>query len=75
MRERKQHMQQKQKMIKESRQRKIAETNKRVILDFIKLFRDLNNREPIETEIIDNLKDKIDAEVIRDILLEHTSSV
>ena len=65
----------KQKMIKESRQRKIAETNKRVILDFIKLFRDLNNREPIETEIIDNLKDKIDAEVIRDILLEHTSSV
>lgn len=31
-----------------------------VILNFQKTFFDINNREPLETEIIDNLKDKID---------------
>ena len=65
----------KQKLAKEIRQKKIAEINKRIVLDFIKLFRDLNNREPIETEIIDNLKDKIDPDTIREILSENTSQV
>jgi hypothetical protein len=31
-----------------------------VILNFQKTFFDINNREPLETEIIDNLKDKIE---------------
>ena len=35
-----------------------------VILNFQKTFFDINNREPLETEIIDNLKDKIDLTIL-----------
>ena len=47
---------------------KIAEQNHKIIKDFIESFVSLNNREPMESEIFDNLKDKIDIKTIRKIL-------
>ena len=44
--------------------------NKKKVNDFINLFNNLNNREPMESEIIDNLKDKIDIETIQKIIDE-----
>lgn len=42
--------------------------NKTCIFDFKKQFYDLNGREPLEGEIVDNLKDKIDYNLIIKIL-------
>lgn len=42
--------------------------NLKIVIDFIDLFKNLNNREPLESEIIDNLKDKISSEIIRSVL-------
>jgi hypothetical protein len=39
-----------------------------VILNFQKTFYDINNREPLETEIIDNLKDKIELTILTKLL-------
>lgn len=50
----------KNKVIKENIIKKIDETNEQTVLDFKKIFYGLNNREPLENEIIDNLKDKIE---------------
>jgi hypothetical protein len=52
------------KLEKQNKTKKINELNIKIIKDFINLFFNLNNREPMEFEIIDNLKDKIDATVI-----------
>jgi hypothetical protein len=38
--------------------------NIELILNFQKIFFDINNREPLESEIIDNLKDKLDANIL-----------
>lgn len=38
--------------------------NIEIILNFQKTFNDINNREPLESEIIDNLKDKIDINIL-----------
>jgi hypothetical protein len=38
--------------------------NLEVVINFQKTFFDLNNREPLESEIIDNLKDKIDINIL-----------
>ena len=40
----------------------------RDIKDFIQLFSSLNNREPMESEIVDNLKDKMDIVTIKKII-------
>ena len=48
--------------------KKTIENNNRMIKDFIQLFISLNNREPMESEIIDNLKDKMDASIIKQII-------
>ena len=48
--------------------RKQNEFNKKIVNDFIKLFNDLNNREPMESEIIDNLKEKMSIDDIKKIL-------
>jgi hypothetical protein len=53
------------KMAKQNKTKKIYEENNKSIEDFIDLFIKLNNREPLETEIIDNLKDKIDISIIK----------
>jgi len=41
---------------------------KETVRDFKKMFTNLNNREPLDDEIIGNLEDTIDPQVIRDIL-------
>jgi hypothetical protein len=53
--------------------KKINDTNNKTITDFINLFVKLNNREPMESEIIDNLKDKVDVETIKKIIEENRS--
>jgi hypothetical protein len=45
-----------------------TEKNTKAIKDFIVSFVNLNNREPMETEIIDNLKDKMDVNTIKKII-------
>ena len=56
--------------VNSNRQKKQIELNNKIVSDFIELFRKLNNREPMETEIFDNLKDKIDLVTIKNILDE-----
>ena len=41
------------------------EQNKRVFSDFIVTFNNLNNRQPLESEIMDNLKDVVDHETLQ----------
>jgi hypothetical protein len=44
--------------------------NYTLINEFIHIFTDLNNRQPMESEVVDNLKDKIDEEIIKQIFYE-----
>jgi hypothetical protein len=62
-------------LVKVNKVRKQNELNKKIVYDFIKLFNDLNNREPMESEIIDNLKEKISPDAIKKILDENRSIV
>jgi hypothetical protein len=55
-------------LIKQNKLRKTKEKNSKLIKDFITSFINLNNREPMETEIIDNLKDKLDINFIKKII-------
>jgi hypothetical protein len=55
-------------LTKQNRVKKMNELNIKIIKDFIALFVNLNNREPTESEIIDNLKDKMEVSIIRKIL-------
>ena len=57
----------KNQIAKQNKIRKTNENNKKIVNDFIKLFISLNNREPMETEIIDNLKEKIEPNIIKKI--------
>jgi uncharacterized membrane protein len=56
--------------MKEIKIKKTNENNNQIVNDFIESFTNLNNREPMETEILDNLKDKIDVATIKKILQE-----
>jgi hypothetical protein len=58
-------------IFKESKERKLLDMNKKSVNDFSEVFRNLNNREPMENEILDNLKDKIDIVTIKKILDEN----
>ena len=58
-------------MVKQHKIRKQNELNKKILFDFITLFINLNNREPMETEIIDNLKEKIEISTIKRIIDEN----
>lgn len=58
-------------LAKENKIKKINENNNKIVKDFITLFINLNNREPMETEIIDNLKDKVDTPTIKKIIEEN----
>jgi hypothetical protein len=60
-------------LAKQNKIRKINETNKKIVNEFVILFNNLNNREPMESEIIDNLKDKIDVNTIKKIIDESKS--
>ena len=52
----------------DNKHKKQIELNNKIVSDFVELFRNLNNREPMETEIMDNLKDKVDITTIKKIL-------
>jgi len=55
-------------LIKQNKLKKQNESNKKLVSDFILLFTDLHNREPMESEILDNLKEKISIETIQQII-------
>jgi len=53
-----------QQISKDNKQKIFNETNNNIVKDFKKTFFDLNNREPLDSEIIDNLKDKIELSIL-----------
>ena len=57
-------------MMYQNRNKKQNELNRKMVDDFIKLFYSLNNRQPMESEIIDNLKDKMPLDKLHQILNE-----
>jgi len=58
----------KNKNAKEKRQKLITTMNINLVKEFKKTFYNLNNREPMDTEIIDNLKDKIELSILTKII-------
>ena len=53
------------------KQNKIKRTNQhnnQLVSEFITLFMSVNNREPMDTEIIENLKDKVEINIINNII-------
>lgn len=58
----------KQKKMKDVRSKKIQELNNKIVSEFIISFKNLNNRDPMESEIIDNLKDKMNAKILEKII-------
>jgi hypothetical protein len=60
---------------KQNKIKKTNEYNNKIIYEFISVFTSLNNRDPMESEIIDNLKDRIDVENIKKFLNENKSSI
>jgi len=54
----------------EIKEKMMDQQNYLIIQNFIKTFLDLNNREPTETEIIDNLYQEIDEYIIKEIYVE-----
>ena len=58
----------KNQLAKYNKLKKVDEKNNKIIKEFVDSFISLNNREPMESEIIDNLKDKIDINKIKKIL-------
>lgn len=59
---------QKVQTIKDNKQRKIGEDELAAVKDFQSIFFDLNNREPLDSEIVDNLKDTVDESRIKKII-------
>ena len=54
--------------MKEIKLKKTIENNNQIVNDFITSFTSLNNREPMESEIYDNLKDKMNIKTIEKIV-------
>ena len=52
----------------ELKNRKTIENNNQIVNDFIASFTSLNNREPLETEILDNLRDKMNVKTLEKII-------
>jgi hypothetical protein len=52
------------------KQKRLVENNRKMVTDFVSQFIRLNNREPMESEVVDNLKDAVDIETIRKVLGE-----
>ena len=55
-------------LTKQSRIKKLNDLNNKIVNDFINLFLNLNNREPTDNEIIDNLQDKMELTTIKKII-------
>jgi hypothetical protein len=62
-------------LMRQNKTKRENEMNKKMVYDFVKLFNDLNNREPMETEVIDNLKDKIPLDKLKKILDENKTTL
>jgi len=60
----------KNRALKEARQKQIDKTNRNLVKEFKRTFFNLNNREPMDSEIIDNLKDKMELSVLENIISE-----
>jgi hypothetical protein len=56
------------KKLKENKLKKLKEQNQKTVNDFIHTFVNLNNREPLESEILDNLKEKVDTKFLQNII-------
>jgi hypothetical protein len=54
--------------MKENKMKKKEENNYKEVNDFITFFIKINNRDPMESEIFDNLKDKMDLMTIKNII-------
>jgi hypothetical protein len=70
--------------LKENKIKKRDDNNLKILQDFVILFKKINNRDPMESEIFDNLKDKIDIITIKNLyeqiknnvlLFDHSESV
>ena len=61
------------KLTKEQKIKRVNEQNNKLVKDFIMLFNDLNNRDPMDSEIIDNLRDKIEITVLQKIIDDQKS--
>jgi len=57
----------KNKILKQNTIFKTNADNNKIVTDFINIFKQLNNRDPMEGEVIDNLKDKLDIAQIKTI--------
>ncbi len=51
-----------------NKKRKIEQEQNKLVIDFKDTYYNLNHREPLESEIIDNLKDKIDIVILKKII-------
>ena len=60
--------------MKENHIKKTNESNNQIVNNFILSFTDLNNREPIESEIYDNLKDKMNIKTLEKIIEKNKST-
>jgi hypothetical protein len=58
---------------KTNKMKKQHELNSKMVHEFIALFNNLNNREPTESEIVDNLKEKLNVETIKKLIDENKS--
>lgn len=54
----------------ELKKKAIEQKNQQVIKMFYKTFHDLNNREPMEQEVINNLSDSIEVDIIKRIIID-----
>jgi hypothetical protein len=65
----------KMKKIKDIKQKKAQDLNNTIVKEFITSFKNLNNREPMESEIIDNLKDKMNIKILEKIVEQNKLNV
>jgi len=56
------------KILRNIKKRKLNEKNMNTVIDFKKIFFNLNQRDPLDQEILDNLSDKIDIVTLKKII-------
>jgi len=61
-------------LMRENKIKKKEDDNFRDVNDFISLFKKINNRDPMDSEVFDNLKDKMDILTIKNIFEQITST-
>jgi len=61
--------------LKDTKEKKLSESQNNLVLEFKKMFNNLHNREPMQSEIIDNMKDKIELSTLKKIIEEQEVAV